>query len=402
MQKLIQIALRDIRLEFSSPMAWLTFLVLPIVFTLMFAGQFSNGDSDNGDGNIGLPLLVVDQDQSSLSTELMASLMEASGLNPELTTIDAADAAYLDGALAVLVIPTGFETTLLAGEPIRLDLRAQPGNTNSIIVSQTVGTVTERFAQPLSIAAQSTAHQLELGRFDSEEARLNWFFESRRRVEARLDSNRARISYTQPAAASAVGFDVQSQQALGQLITWVLIPLIGVSVLFVSERQYGTLRRLLTTPTGKATYIGGVILGQLGKGLVQMLILVLFGAFVVGIRYGRSPGGLALLLFAFGLAAVALGTMLGTFIKSDGQANGLSIMLGMVLALLGGCWFPLEFFPPAAQAVALFVPTRWALVGLTDLVVRGDSIAGILPEAGVLFLFAALFFTIGIWRFRYE
>ncbi len=33
---------------------------------------------------------------------------------------------------------------------------------------------------------------------------------------------------------------------------------------------------------------------------------------------------------------------------------------------------------------------------------RGQGVAGILPEAGVLLGFAAVFFVIGIWRFRYE
>ena len=40
-----------------------------------------------------------------------------------------------------------------------------------------------------------------------------------------------------------------------------------------------------------------------------------------------------------GLAPAVLGTMLGTFIKPEGQASGLSLMLGMVMALMGGCWF---------------------------------------------------------------
>ena len=40
--------------------------------------------------------------------------------------------------------------------------------------------------------------------------------------------------------------------------------------------------------------------------------------------------------------------------------------------------------------------------GLLDLILHGQDVAGILPEAGVLLGFAALFFFIGIWRFRYE
>jgi ABC-2 type transport system permease protein len=40
--------------------------------------------------------------------------------------------------------------------------------------------------------------------------------------------------------------------------------------------------------------------------------------------------------------------------------------------------------------------------GLTDLSMRGLGLVDILPEAGVLLGFAAVFFVIGIWRFKYE
>jgi len=40
--------------------------------------------------------------------------------------------------------------------------------------------------------------------------------------------------------------------------------------------------------------------------------------------------------------------------------------------------------------------------GMLDIVVRSQGLGGIAPEAGVLLGFAALFFLIGVWRFRYE
>ena len=398
MQKIIQIAQRDIKLEFSSPMAWLTFLILPVVFTAIFAGQFSSDDAPAP----GLTMLVVDEDQGQLSADLIAELDQIASVRPETTTLADADERYLDGALAVLHIPSGFEQAVLSGQSSALDLRIQPSNTNGQIVNQAVQSAVADLVGPLQIAAASTQRMAANGTFNNQAEEDAWFQTIRENAAAELAAKPERVELTQPAETDASGFDIASQQALGQLITWVFIPLIGVSVLFVAERQYGTLSRMLTTPTSKATYMGGVIFGQLGKGLVQMLILVLFGALAFGIGYGNSPGGLALVLFSFGLAAVALGTMLGTFVKSDGQANGLSIMLGMVLALLGGCWYPLEFFPPAAKFVANFTPTSWALRGLTDLVVRGDSLVDVVPESGVLLLFAAVFFSVGVWRFRYE
>jgi ABC-2 type transport system permease protein len=108
------------------------------------------------------------------------------------------------------------------------------------------------------------------------------------------------------------------------------------------------------------------------------------------------------MLVSFGLASVALGTMLGTFVRSESQANGASMMLGMSLALLGGCWYPLELFPQAARAAANLLPTAWAMQGLNNLVLHGQGLAGVLPQAGVLLGFATVFFAVGVWRFRYE
>ena len=186
------------------------------------------------------------------------------------------------------------------------------------------------------------------------------------------------------------------------MITWVFIPLIGISGMFAYERQQGTLRRLLTSPTSKATFLLGTLLGQVTMALVQMLLLVSFGILVMKINWGRDPAALAVMLIASALAAAALGTTLGTFVKTEGQASGLSIMLGMVMALLGGCWYPIELFPQAVRTAAHLLPTTWAMEGILAILLRGQGLVAILPAAGVLLGFAALFFGIGILRFRYE
>jgi ABC-2 type transport system permease protein len=177
---------------------------------------------------------------------------------------------------------------------------------------------------------------------------------------------------------------------------------LGLSGLFAFERQQGTLRRLLTTPTSKATFLLGAISGQVLAAIVQMTLLVTFGVFVFHLNWGREPLALAVLMVSFALAASALGTTLGTFVKTEGQASGLSIMLGMVMALMGGCWYPLELFPETVQNIVKVLPTTWAMQGLLDLVLRGGGLMDILPEAGVLLGFAGVFFVVGVMRFRYE
>jgi ABC-2 type transport system permease protein len=189
--------------------------------------------------------------------------------------------------------------------------------------------------------------------------------------------------------------------ATGQLITWSFIPLLALSAMFAYERQKGTLRRLLITPTHRATYLLGTITGQVAIAVVQMLLLVLFGIVVMGLNWGHAPGALAVMLLASTLAAASLGTALGAVVKTESQASGLSIMLGMTMALLGGCWYPIELFPQFVRTAVKVLPTSWAMQGLLDIVVRGQGVRAVLPEAGVLLGFAALFFAVGVCRFRY-
>ena len=127
-----------------------------------------------------------------------------------------------------------------------------------------------------------------------------------------------------------------------------------------------------------------------------------FGVLVMRVPWGRDPLALMVILVTFGLAGVALGTALGTFVKTEGQASNLSIMLGMAMALLGGCWWPMELFPAGLQQVVKVLPTTWAMSAMTDITMRGQGVVDILPEAGVLLAFAAAFFLVGLWRFRYE
>jgi ABC-2 type transport system permease protein len=77
-------------------------------------------------------------------------------------------------------------------------------------------------------------------------------------------------------------------------------------------------------------------------------------------------------------------------------------MFSMILAALGGAWWPLEITPAVYQATVKVLPTTWAMTGLTDVIVRGKGVVDILPAAGILLGFAVVFFLIGIWRLRYE
>lgn len=399
MKKVVAMAWKDGLLRFSERSELLFFIVLPVVFTLIIGGARAGG----GDSRV--PVLVVDEDGGALAAEFVSTLERSSAVRPVARARAEAEADFAGDDYPVLVvIPAGFSAALLGGQPSALAVQALPDNLNAVAAEQALQAAAAEASRAVRVAAGSTAEAERLRPFANASEREAYFAEALRQARAGFAAAPERLAVTRPVVADT-GFgrdDAAGHASAGQLITWVMIPLLGTSALFAYERGRGTLRRLLTTPTDKATYLGGVIAGQLGMALVQMALLVVFGAVALKLNWARDPLALAAMLVTFGLASVALGTMLGTFIKSEGQANGLSIMLGMLLALLGGCWYPAEFFPEIARTAALALPTTWAMQGLTDLVLRGQGLAAVLPEAGVLVGFAVVFFVVGVARFRYE
>lgn len=398
MQKILAIAWKDALVRFSSRSELLFFIILPLVFTFILGGAF---DPTGGDNRI--VVLVVDEDNSDLSQQLVDILATSTSVNPVVLPRDEAESQFADeGALALLTIQAGFATTLQEGQPATLDLQTIPNNTNTLVIEQAIVTAAGQVDRALTVARQSLVEAEKIRPFSSPEARQVYFNEALTQAQTLLQDAPQRVSVSQSALVEEDEYDNTAHQSAGQLITWVFIPLLGTSGLFAYERSQGTLRRLLTTPTSKATYLSGVIMGQLGTAIIQMVLLVAFGVWVMGLNWGNSPIALAMILFSFGLASVALGTTLGTFVKSEGQASGLSIMFGMVMAMLGGCWYPLEIFPEGVRTAVHVLPTTWAMQGMTNLVMRGQGTEGVMLETAVLFGFALVFFVIGVWRFKYE
>jgi len=397
MKKIFAIAYKDTLVRFASPSEWLFFILLPILFTVIL-GSATGSVSDS---RVHLP--VVDQAHTALSAQLITELQNSSAVRIDAETLSQAQSAFDSRhEAAVLIIPAGFTLAADGQNDLSLSLLQQPNNLDALVAQQAVGQAAQQVSSIAQVAAQSVAAAAQVRPFASPAAQQAYYTAALQLAQTSLAGAPQRLATTYGSTADQVDYNPNANSSAGQLITWVFIPLIGLAGMFAYERQKGTLRRLLTTPTSQATFLVGTITGQVITALVQMGLLVGFGILVMHVNWGQSPLALAVMLVASALAAAALGTMLGTFVKTEGQASGLSVLLGMVMALLGGCWYPLELFPQAVQNVVKILPTTWSMRGLLDIILRGASVTAILPEAGVLLGFAALFFAVGAWRFRYE
>ncbi|HET9913140.1 MAG TPA: ABC transporter permease [Anaerolineales bacterium] len=398
MKKIFAIAWKDAIIRFTSVWELLFFIILPVVFTFLLAGGAPSGEEDPR-----IWLLVVDEANTAISWQIVDELESSTAVRPEVVTREEAQSQFDDRrADAVFFIPAGMDIEALQNGSAEVELLQQPNNINATVAERAILTALRRVSSSVS-AAQNAVAQREAKQLFASEAERQAFFESSLETAQSIQKDAPeRVTTVEALTEDEVDYDPRANSSAGQLITWVFIPLFGIAALFAYERQQGTLRRLLTTPANKATFLLGTIVGQVTMALVQMLLLVGFGILVMKLNWGREPLALFIILLASALAAAAFGTTMGTFIKTEGQASGLSIMFGMVFAMMGGCWYPLELFPPAIQNAVKVLPTTWAMQGMLDLLLRGGGLQEVLPEAGVLLGFAAVFFGLGAWRFRYE
>jgi ABC-2 type transport system permease protein len=398
MKKILAIAWKDTLNRFADKSELLFFLILPIIFTLVLSA------AGGGQNEKKISLLVVDQDNSSFSTELVDELMKSESVEVKAVGLEEAQKQFDDKKAPIwLTIPAGFERSLLSGMKGSLELHKLPRNSDANTVeSGTINSAVSTVNRALTVAKNSLDEAELIRPFSNVDERQVYFSVSLAAAQQAFKAAPQRMSMTYPADTKQTSFNMAAQASTGQLVTWVFIPLLGISALFIWERESHTLQRLITTPTSKATFLLGTVTGQLGSAIVQMIILVCFGVFVLKLDWGNSFSGLAVMLLSFGLASAALGTAMGTFVKTSKQAGNLSVALGMAMALLGGAWWPSELFPQAVRTVMKVLPISWAMQGFNDLALRGKELVDVLPIAGVLLGFAVVFFSIGVLRFRYE
>jgi len=177
-----------------------------------------------------------------------------------------------------------------------------------------------------------------------------------------------------------------------------LSTLTGASALIQSRRE-GVLARIVAQPVSAGRAVAGQALGRFSLAMVQGLYLVLGTALLFGVDWGSWPATIVVLA-AFAAVASALAMIIGSVMDNEGAATGVGIGAGLVLAALGGCMTPLEFFPATLQKVAHVTPHAWAYDALAEIQRHGGSILDVLPQLGVLVAMAAVLLAVGALTLR--
>jgi ABC-type multidrug transport system permease subunit len=171
-------------------------------------------------------------------------------------------------------------------------------------------------------------------------------------------------------------------------------------VMWVQDVQTGKIKRITMSPTT----IRGLFMGQLASrflwGCLQVLMVGGVGSLILGVRLEVPWAYVAVMLAAYMVTAISLGLLLASFFTSLEKANAVGVITALVLAALGGCWWPLEIVSPIMRTAAMFLPTGLMMGALGDFIAYGKDAA--FPAINFLGLLAmsAVFFPVGISRLK--
>jgi ABC-2 type transport system permease protein len=393
--RIIDLTLKDIQQLVRDKRALLFLVAMPIMFTV-FMGIMLSPPSKQSDPR--LPIGFINQDQSgTLGAEFRSLLASSEAVKPiEVAGNDATRGGeqVRDGKIAALVIvPDRFSAALLADEPIKaivvVDANQQSGQT----VNAALSTATNRLLGAIEAARLSTTDQPE--NFDAalKSALAAWQMPP---IGVTVETMNAPKEEKNPALG---GF---AQSSPGMLVQFTIFGLTTTATILVIERKSRTLQRMLTTSMRRWEIIAGHLLAMFTVVLMQQTLLVVFAQVFLNVNYLAQPLATLLVMVSFGAWIAALGLFIGTIAKNDEQAVMWSLLAMFVLTALAGAWFPLDITGQAFNTIGHLTPGAWAMDGFQNIVTRGLGLASVLVPAIVLWGFAALFFGLAVWRFKFE
>lgn len=168
--------------------------------------------------------------------------------------------------------------------------------------------------------------------------------------------------------------------------------LFGFGAGVASEREAGLLALKRVAPLPVPAYLGAKLVTCLAFTTLVLVGLYALAAWAGGVSLPRSAW---LSLFGLHLAGVVpiclLGLVVGLRFGSSG-AMGVTNVLFMALAVIGGLWFPVYLFPQWLQAIAVGMPTYHLAelaLGASGRAIVGEPLVHALVLAGFTALFAA-------------
>ena len=379
-------------------------IIMPLVFTLLFGFAFGGFGGDPVDPR--LPVALLDQDQSSLSADMVTLLQSSTVIRPELDETDLAAVEQRvaeEEVVVAIIIPAGYGQAIQDGQEMAIVIVGDSGSNAGRTVQTEVQVLAGRIQSAVKTASISRQLHADQQPFSSPAEEQAYFDQALSLALVAWQKPPLTINVTSEGDEEGEESDnAFAQSSPGMMLQFAIAGLIGAAEVLVMERKSGSLRRLLTTAITKIEILFGHYLAMFVLVFGQLLILIIFGQIFLRLDYLRVPLATLLVTVTTAMFVASLGLLIGALAKKSEQVTILALLPMFVFAGLGGAWIPLEFTSETVQTIGHLSPVAWAMDGYQNILLRGQGLESVLLPSAVLVLFALFFGALAVWRFRFD
>ncbi|HET7577964.1 MAG TPA: ABC transporter permease [Bacillales bacterium] len=374
------IMIKELKLMLKTKGNLFFLVIMPIGFIVIFASIFGNiGESD-------ITIHYVNQDDSKVSKSFLDRVEKIDGfaLQKEDSSATKAIAAIKNEKItSLLVIPKGFGEALQFGKTsAQIKFYQDPTASQATAPIQAV-------LRSITSAYQKQKMTGTLARIGKTKPEIHQIMQPPIQVKTINAGGKRNDAIT-----------MIQQVVPGYTVMFVFFIILTIMRSFLGEKESGMLSRLRSTPMRPASYLIGMWIPSLIAVLIQCTILLSFGHFVYGMNLGDLTAVSAIVL-CLAICGTGIGVGLSLFFRGENQGRGVTMLITMGGAVLGGLWVPSQLMPHFAQVMGYFTPQYWAQHGLQDVMARGGNITDVWRTLAVLLAFGAAGLLAAWLRFKH-
>ena len=176
----------------------------------------------------------------------------------------------------------------------------------------------------------------------------------------------------------------------------------GLGFAIVDARRKKLMKRLISTPMPRHDYLLSFVLARLLLLVVEVGVLLAFGAWVFQVPVRGSMLDLAVLCVLGSLAFSALGLLVASRAQTIEAVSGLMNTVMMPMWIVSGVFFSAQRFPGALQPAIRALPLTALIDALRANMLQGAGLAQVAPQLGVLGVWLVVSFTLALKLFRWR
>jgi ABC-2 type transport system permease protein len=394
---------KDLKI-FTADRAALFFSILfPLLFIVLFNFVMTGVGSEDSPLQLNL---ATRESATGISHQIIAALETNDESTPQIIWLKDYEQAKQDvenkKITGFIAFPENFSEALLMGYGTELEVIYNASNPQAIAALQGM-------AQSIAsgVGTQQVVNNTVIGLLVEKElyqpgaaVDLAQSIRAMLTGQAGTTTESPRISFTTEKRGEVEAINPSNFTIPGYLVMFVFMTASFAAQLITRERLNHTMERLLSTSASRSAILGGVYAGTIVKGVIQIIIFWGIGVLVFKMDLGIAPAAVFIISLLMMLMASAFGVMLSTFVKTERSASSIGVLASLIMAPLGGCWWPLFITPQWMQNIAKITPHAWANTAFNKLLVFGADFNAVVPEMLMLVAFGVVFGAIAILKFR--